>query len=73
MNMKIISIIFICLFISNCYACKFCKKTNIYLENQYENYKDLLESDIEFNRLYIEGKADAYRESLYYHELFIYR
>ncbi len=42
------------------------------MEQQYVNYRVLLESDMKFDRSYIEGKSDAYREMKYFIEPFIY-
>ncbi len=57
---------------SNLHACHHSEKINQHIEYQYEYYRTILESDVDFDRSYIDGKADAYRDMTYYLESYIY-
>lgn len=68
---NIFTLLFVFTF-SNIYACKHCEIINNRMYKQHKYYKELLDSDFKFDRSYIEGKADAYREMPYIIELLLY-
>ena|GEM_PF-2904265 len=54
------------------YACHHCECINEFCEQKYEDYREILLTEHIKDRLYIEGKADAYREMTYFLDPYIY-
>lgn len=50
-----------------------CNKIYDHVENQYEYYQEIIESEHMIDRDYIEGKRDAYREMCHFLEIYLYR